>query len=160
MGQKLIFEKVYQHYKTFPPLLFKETGPNYKNTCAVRLADAITRVVPDFFESSKLESWHDKIPTGHYVPSENPLVRLKFQSVSSNRDLPIRAGDIADYLEKRLGAGIIVSSKQFIERKKGIIFFKWIPGYGGTGHITLWDQDHCVDGGEYWESKQVKFWKL
>ncbi len=39
--------------KTFPPLLFRETGRAYHDTCAIRLADAITRVQPDFFGSSR-----------------------------------------------------------------------------------------------------------
>jgi len=35
-----------------------------------------------------------------------------------------------------------------------------IPGFGGQGHISLWDGQEVVDGGEYWDSNTIYFWKL
>jgi len=160
MSSKLSFSAVYQEYKRFPPLHFRETGPDYHDTCAVRLADAITRVQSDFFASAKIKTWPEKTPTGHYVPSADPKAGLKFEPAPAKRDLPIRAGEIKDYLNGHFRLGQLITSANDISGQRGIICFDHIPGYAGTGHISLWDGHCVVDGGEYWDSFRVWFWPV
>lgn len=160
MAGKPFFSAVHNEYKRFPPLQFRQTGPDYHDTCAVRLADAITRVQPDFFAGAKIERWPEKIPTGHYVPSADRTVGLRFEPAPRKRSLPIRAGEIKDYLNSKFGVGRVIKSGSEISGLRGIICFEHIPGYSGTGHISLWDGQAVVDQGEYWGSTRVWFWSL
>jgi hypothetical protein len=158
---QLLYASVEEHYKKFPPLGFRETGPEYFNTCAVRLADALTRVQPTVFAGTKrVATWPEKHPTGHYVRSGDSAVSLKFEAAPQNRRLPIRAGDLKVLLEEVLGDGAVVTSPSTIAGKKGIICFEHIPGYGGTGHISLWDGGKVVDGVAPWRAKPISFWGL
>jgi hypothetical protein len=156
---QLDFGALRQVYASFPPLGFRETGPEYYNTCAVRLADAITRVAPDFFSGGHSATWPDNAPTGRYVPAAG-AVGLKFQPAPPNRKLPVRASEIADILNGKLGMGRVVRTAADVFRDRGIIFFEGIPGYSGTGHITLWEAGKAADNGEYWNSRRVVFWRL
>lgn len=156
----LLFDSVLREYRMFPPLRFRETGPEYHDTCAVRLADAITRVQADFFSSATAETWPEKIPTGRYVPSGDSEVGLRFEPAPAKRRLPIRAGEIKEHLNKKLGVGRLISAPNQISGLRGIVFFDKIPGYSGTGHISLWDGQGIVDRGEYWNSSRVWFWPL
>jgi len=42
---------------------------------------------------------------------------------------------------------------------KGIICFMNIPGFGGQGHIDLWDGTQTKTGA-YWDSQTIWLWKL
>lgn len=160
MPRSLTFEALRQYYVTFPPLRFRETGPEYHNTCAVRLADAITRVVPDFFDSFDVATWSEKGPTGRYIPSAEPRVGMKFAPAPVGRRLPIRANEIADCLNGKLDRGQLTNSRAQIMGRRGIVYFQGIPGYLGSGHISLWDGSEILDRGEYWDSIRIFFWPL
>jgi hypothetical protein len=153
------FSALLSEYKTFPPLGFRETGRYYKDTCAVRLADAITRIHPDFFRGTDAEKWTDRRSTGRYVANPGG-VNLKFQEAPPNRSLPIRAGQLAEILNQRIARGQVVLTAAEINAKQGIVFFEGIPGYNGSGHITLWDYRGPADGGQHWNARRVVFWQL
>jgi hypothetical protein len=160
MPSKLDFASVRRVYATFPPLGFRETGPEYHNTCAVRLADAITRVVPDFFSDSSAATWPDPHPTGRYVSGRDSAVGVQFQTAPQNRKLPIRANELAAALDLKLGTAQAVYTKSQIVSQLGIVFFDGIPGYAGSGHISLWDGQGVADRHEYWDSRHIRFWSL
>jgi hypothetical protein len=113
------------------------------NTCATRLSDAITRVDPNFFHGVFAgPKWHEPIKTG-------------------GRYLPMNAGALARALRHKLGAPIRVYSPRSLTGRRGIIFFDTISGYGGTGHISLWNADHVVDNEEFFDrSPRVYFWPV
>ena len=113
------------------------------NTCAVRLSDALTRVDQQFFQGvSAGAKWHEPIKSG-------------------GRNLPMNAGALAVALRHKLGKPIQAHTRSALSGKKGIIFFDTITGYAGTGHISLWDGNNVVDGGDYFPySPRVYFWEL
>lgn len=41
----------------------------------------------------------------------------------------------------------------------GVLCFVKIPGYGGQGHMDVWNRTAPV-GSAYWDSQKVMFWKL
>jgi hypothetical protein len=126
----------------------------------VRLADAITRVVPDFFSSSEnLATWPEKVPTGRYVPTGG-TPEYKFSPAPPKRNLPVNAGQVAIYLTKKIGRAQLVLSKDGIRSQRGIIFFDTIYHYSGSGHISLWDGQRVMDHDFFDRSPRVYFWRL
>jgi hypothetical protein len=113
------------------------------NTCAVRLSDALTRVDPQFFHGVNAGAeWHEPIK-------------------SDGRNLPMNAGALAIALRHKIGKPIQVLTPSVISGRRGVIFFDTITGYAGTGHISLWDGNGVVDGGNYFPySPRVYFWQL
>src|ERR1035441_1454912 len=108
------------------------------NTCAVRLSDAITRVDSHFFHgvNSRAEG-HEPIKTG-------------------SRNLPMNAGALAVALRHKLGKPVLVLTPSILLGRRGIIFFDTITGYAGTGHISLWDGNTVVDGGNYFPRSEER----
>ena len=46
-----------------------------------------------------------------------------------------------------------------ISGRKGVVCFMNIPGYGGQGHIDVWDGSQTKTGA-YWDSQTIWFWEL
>jgi len=134
------FISVKSNYKLNTKDFRASGGCNYSNTCAVRLSSALIAADPAFkklFASS---------PGNICGPHGNKR----------------GAQDLAAVLKTAFG-GIDQSpnSASELNGKKGIICFLGITGFSGQGHITLWNQDYSVDGGEYWERcSLVWFWRL
>ncbi len=42
---------------------------------------------------------------------------------------------------------------------RGLVCFMNIPGFGGQGHIDLWDGSNTKTGA-YWDSKTIWLWRL
>jgi len=134
------FISVKSNYKLTSKSFSDSGGCNYSNTCAVRLSSALIAANPAFkkiFASS---------PGNICGPHGNKR----------------GAQDLAAVLKTAFG-GIDKSPKnaQEINAKKGIICFLGISGYGGQGHITLWENNECIDKSSYWESSPlIWFWRL
>lgn len=110
-------------------------GDPSPNTCAVRLAYAIFLTDGAFFKDVEAQAeWYG---------------------------LPVRANELAHVLTKKLGRAAPVKSAGDISSKTGIIFFDTIRGYGGSGHISLWDGSKVLDLGNYFgSSPRAYFWLL
>ena len=72
--------------------------------------------------------------------------------------------DLASYLRRIWGNRDLGWSKPGVvpgnaAGVKGIICFMNIPGYGGQGHIDLWDGSSTKTGA-YWDSETIWLWKL
>jgi hypothetical protein len=137
----LKYQSLAANYKTSPPKGFIQYcrahgATDAINTCGVRLAYAILLCDKDFFKDVTAKSkteWYG---------------------------LPSRASDLAIILNEKVGKPERMG-KADIAGKKGIVFFDTIPGFGGTGHISLWDGTKVVDGGDYFSvSPRVYFWSL
>lgn len=78
------------------------------------------------------------------------------------------AQDLAAVLESTAGFGTHDVGKDEpngqipsgIKEKRGIIIYMGIPGYGGQGHIGLWNKANGACGEAYWDAKRVWFWEL
>jgi hypothetical protein len=101
----------------------------------------------------------------------NPQFLTVFQAGNKNK-CPhgfIRgAQDLAAILQSRSGFG----SRSFgwngnsdglpppnVFNQKGLICYMKIPGFGGQGHIDLWEGDGPV-GTAYWDAKTIWMWRL
>lgn len=121
----LRYERVAAKYGADPPKGFLEfcsaQGHEDKvNTCAVRLAHAIFLCERNFFKDVTAKSkteWYG---------------------------LPTRASDLAIILNEKIRKANLVRKAQ-IAGQKGIIFFDTIPGFAGTGHISLWKLGYPLD---------------
>jgi len=137
---ELTYEKLASKYKTSPPEGFlefsRQNGVEKPNTCAVRLSFALSGSVDGFFGD------------------------VDAQSGVQWKDLPTRADDLAIILNGKIGNAKKVS-KDDLKEKHGIIFFDTIQGFPGSGHISLWNGQKVVDGGDFFErSPRVYFWLL
>jgi hypothetical protein len=131
------------NYSTAAPKGFREFtkahGIATPNTCAVRLAYALFLCDRELFSDVKAKSgveWYG---------------------------LPTKAADLAIVLNNKVHTAQLISSKSSLvaQKEKGIIFFDTIVGFGGTGHISLWDGDEVGDGIEFFDSSpRVYFWRL
>ena len=134
------FISVKSNYKLTSKSFVDSGGCNYSNTCAVRLSSALIAANPAFKKVFAMSSGNICGPHGNKRGAQ----------------------DLAAVLRTVFG-GIDQSPKNAkeISGKKGIICFMGISGYGGQGHITLWDKTYSVDGGEYWDSSSpIWFWRL
>ncbi len=74
------------------------------------------------------------------------------------------AQDLAAFLAKTIGPrthgwaapGSVPAAAAGVS---GIVAFMNIPGYGGQGHIDLWNGSETKTGA-YWNSETIWFWKL
>ncbi len=126
----------------FETFCAKHNNPK-PNTCAIRLASALQKNEPKFFDG--------QTPKSGVVWS----------------GLPTRAADLAIILNATLGkAQTVKNQRTALDRtrlagKPGIIFFDTLKESDGSGHISLWDGAKVVDGGEYFDrSPRIYFWSL
>jgi hypothetical protein len=147
MSSEMSFNCLKQYYSVKTkdgrcrPVLIGFSG----NSCAVRLSDALTRIKPQFFDGVDIPRehlWKERIPTGRYVPTEDPRVKLKFEQAPAPRILPANAKTLAEALTQVLGPGESIRSIGEVRDKHGIIFFRGPLGEA-SGHISLWDLNHC-----------------
>lgn len=144
-GFKLDYAKNDKYAEGRPPSLDWHSV----NTCATRLSDAITRVDPSFFRGVNAgPKWQEPIS-------------------SHARKLPMNAGGLAGALRSKLGTPVRVHDRAALMSRRGIIFFDTIDIYPGvSGHISLWDNAHVVDGGEFFPSSPdghsplIYFWEI
>jgi hypothetical protein len=141
MTTSITYDELGSHYTRKAPQGFKEFakahGVDSPNTCAVRLAYALFLADKGFFKDfdAKLE-WYG---------------------------LPTRADELAPLLNEKFGKATRVDRSQISGKnvKRGIVFFDTITGFGGSGHISLWNGSKVVDGGDYFDdSPRVYFWPL
>lgn len=135
----LTFTKVKSKYSKARP---KGLPAEHVHSCAARLSYAIYCADESFFKD----------------------VTAKGGTGAEWKGLPLRASDLAIILNKKIKKPVLVKAAADIsgtKKKHGIIFFDTIPGFAGTGHISLWDGTKVLDDGNYFgKSPRVYFWTL
>ena len=135
----ITFSKLEAEYKKTRP---QGLPAQYVHSCAARLSYAIFCVDKSFFKD----------------------VTAKGGTGAEWYGLPLRASELAIILNRKIGTAVLVKSAADIsspKTKRGIIFFDSIPGYAGTGHISLWNGTKVLDDGNYFgKSPRVYFWSL
>jgi hypothetical protein len=143
----LTFKALIAHYgrgqaAKKPPRGFVEwstrQGNPEPNTCAVRLAYAIFKTDKSYFKSKKARRpWREWL------------------------GLPTKADELAVMLTRHEKKPTLVKARKEIAGKAGIIFFDKITGFGGSGHISLWDGTCVADDGDYFgSSERIYFYEL
>ena len=56
---------------------------------------------------------------------------------------------LAIILNQKFGKAVKTTISSLRQGRTGIVFFDTIPGFDGTGHISLWDGGKVVDAGDY-----------
>ena len=135
----LTYAMIAKHYSAHPP---QGLPTKYKNTCAARVSYALYGADNRFFKD----------------------VTAKGGTGAEWFGLPLRASELAIILNKKIRIAERIKSAAEIScprKRQGIIFFDKIPGYAGTGHISLWTGLKVFDNGDYFgKSPRVYFWVL
>jgi hypothetical protein len=133
-----------------------------KNSCAVRLSDALTRADPSFFVGQDIPRNHRFVASrsaGKYMESDD-AVGQKFVTVEKKRVLAANAAGLARILDAKLANGRDVTSNA-LPTETGIIFYEFGPGQGASGHITLWEDGRPLDWGDWaGECVRIRFWPI
>ena len=115
---------------------------NYENQCAIRMSSALRRAGFNFETNG------------------DPVCKD-----SAGEKKARGAESVANFLHKNLAAPkkyvSLSDAQKAMKGKKGIIFFKDIPGFrnGQGDHIDVWYGETTTDGHLY-NSKQIWFWEL
>jgi hypothetical protein len=129
-------------YKTNPTDIHACTM-QFPNTCAIRMSEALARVVTGI---------KDKFKTGGVNLCPHDYVR--------------GAEDLAGVLRKadvfgvyNYGFSAPGSPPTSVNGKTGLVAYINVPGFPGQGHIDLWDGT-APAGEAYWNADPIWFWKL
>ncbi|REL26684.1 hypothetical protein DXX93_08920 [Thalassotalea euphylliae] len=134
------FSAVKKHYKTNPSSIHS-CSMYFPNTCAIRMSEALSAAS----ESTKARISgfpRNKCPHGYLRGAQDLGAALR--SAWGTRDFGWS------------GSGATPKTAMGVQ---GVICFMNIPGFGGQGHIDLWDKDHAI-GSEYWDAGTIWLWKL
>ena len=136
-----------QNYSLEPPKGFVEfcaANNNPKpNTCAIRLSVALHKTDQKFFDGVTF-------PVGY-----------GWKPLDADRELATRAASLSKIITKKWGEPKLIKQKSEIAGKRGLLFFDTIRESKVTGHVSLWDGDKVLDGGDYFEkSTRTHFWQL
>lgn len=116
------------------------------NTCAIRMSEALVKTDSKFLKAFK-QSSKNKCPHDYIRGAQDLGAILALSSVLGARDRGWEAQ-----------ANSYTPPKDVIG-KSGIICYMNIPGYGGQGHIDLWNKDAPV-GQAYWSAETIWMWEL
>jgi hypothetical protein len=134
------YEAVSNKYSKKAPAGFeehmkKEYGEQKSNSCAIRLAFALEAADSDFFEG--------------------------FSSKATFENKPVRAKELADYLDRKLGDRTKVSKKDELKGKKGIVYFGRLKDAGVGQHISTWTGSKVGDDRDLFDKAgEIGFWSL
>jgi len=134
------FAAVKKHYRTNPSSIHT-CSMYFPNTCAIRMSEALSAAS----ESTKARISgfpRNQCPHGYLRGAQDLGAALK--TAWGVRDFGWAASSGAP----KTSTGV-----------QGVICFMNIPGFGGQGHIDLWDKDHAI-GDAYWDAGTIWLWRL
>lgn len=160
------FEDLLKHYKTDPEtvhtcaILNPTENPDGINTCAARMSEALC-ISNNLVADRNTIRAHRR--SGDTFPLLGPYNYRLFGNLCDH-GIARGARDLGEFLAHSWGAPREFPSPNGeipaeVMGKHGVVCFVRIPGYGGQGHIDLWNGSDCVGHG-YWTSMKVWFWKL
>ncbi|HEX7861110.1 MAG TPA: T6SS effector amidase Tae4 family protein [Verrucomicrobiae bacterium] len=136
-----------RNYSLEPPKGFVEFCAAHNNpkpnTCAIRLSVALHKTDPKFFDGVTF-------PAGY-----------GWKPIDADRELATRAASLSKIIIKNWGEPKLIKEKSEIAGQRGLLFFDTIRDSKVTGHVSLWDGNKVLDGGDYFEkSTRIHFWPL
>jgi len=117
----------------------------FPNTCAIRMSEALVKTDAKFLDKFKISA-KNKCPHGYIRGAQDLGAILAKTSVLGKRDIGWSAQANGKPPADAIG-------------KTGIVCYMNIPGYGGQGHIDLWNKKVPV-GQAYWKAKTIWMWEL
>jgi hypothetical protein len=139
-SDRISYKEVSDNYSKKPPDGFeeymkKEYGEQKSNSCAIRLAFALEAVDSEFFKG--------------------------FSSKATFKNKPVRAKELAAYLDSKLEKRTKVGRKDDLKGKKGIIYFGGLKDAGVGQHISIWTGSKVGDDRDLFDkANEVGFWPL
>lgn len=113
------------------------------HSCAIRLSEALDNVVPGI--------------KAKFIAAGSQACDHGFMRGAQDLAALLRRGDVFGVYEH--GFTTPGQPPASIMTKQGIAAYMKIPGFGGQGHIDLWNKTAPV-GSAYWNAETVWFWEL
>jgi hypothetical protein len=161
------------NYKTEPssvhdcPRLYKKDGggdPTLDgqtlNTCAIRFTEGLVLALG----LAKTRQAISKLTSGGGSGSSFMLGKYGYKAKLCPHGIGRGAADVAYFLTEQWGRPTYSwkepsdAPKELVELTGALAFIK-IPGYGGQGHMDVWNKTSCVGHG-YFNAQKVLFWRL
>lgn len=138
------FAKLKINYRTNPTQIHT-CSMHFPNTCAIRMSEALAKtdakLLDVFTKSTK-----NKCPHGYIRGAQDLAAILALPSIWGARTLGWNAQSNGTAPANAIG-------------QKGVVCYMNIPGFGGQGHIDLWD-DKVPVGDSYWDAETIWMWVL
>jgi hypothetical protein len=115
----------------------------FPNTCAIRMSEALGKASSDAIKTFK--------KSGKNV--------CKHGYVRGAQDLGAILASSSGFGKRNFGWENPGTAPEAIIGKSGIVCYMNIPGFGGQGHIDLWDKTQAV-GEAYWDASPIWMWIL
>lgn len=165
---KPTFQKLLDNYNVNPssvhdcPRIYQkdEIGNPNVNTCAVRFTEALVIALGLVDTRTKIGS----LTHGGGDGRAFLLGHYNYRDLLCPHGIARGARDVAYFLKEQWGAPTKTFLKpgkepEEIKGMQGAISFIKIPGYGGQGHMDLWNKTACAGHG-YFGADKVWFWRL
>lgn len=166
------FDDLLKNYKTHPEtvhtcaILNPTERDDGINTCAARMSEALC--ISNSLVSDRMAIRASRRTGGGRTnqPETFPLLgNFNYRMFGNLCDHGIARGarDLGEFLMYNWGSPRefrgLTQAPEEIQYGQGVVCFVKIPGYGGQGHIDLWNQTDCVGHG-YWNADKVWFWRM
>ncbi|MBX3155325.1 MAG: DUF4157 domain-containing protein [Deltaproteobacteria bacterium] len=140
--------------------------PGYiDNTCAVRLSIMLNGIGETITPAKTAAAGLTRKP--HYSPKTKQYYILAAREMWTYLSKYFRSADIEfpgggkRYKDDgEASTGINEKVKPHVAGKKGIVAFDKIFGYGGTGHVDLFDGETLSDSSTWYPSQRIMLWYI
>jgi hypothetical protein len=159
------FDDLLKNYHVDPetvhdcPRLYTKNPVNL-NTCAIRMTEALVIANGLIDNRVKIGALTTKWGTGKSFL----LGKYNFKANLCPHGIGRGAADVGYFLVEQWGRPTHTfltpnAAPTEIDGLTGVCCYIKIPGYGGQGHMDLWNKTGPV-GSAYWNSQKIFFWKL
>jgi Type VI secretion system (T6SS), amidase effector protein 4 len=144
MMAKPAFSTLRSNYRVYSTQIHACTM-SFPNTCAIRMSEALARCDPAFTQVFR-SSGKNVCPHGYVRGAQDLGAVLQSSAGFGSRQFGWNGSASGTPPAAALG-------------KKGLVCYMTIPGFGGQGHIDLWDGSEAV-GSAYWNAATIWMWTL
>ena len=166
--RKPVFKDLLDNYKTEPtsvhdcPRIYTKdaSGMPNVNTCAVRISEGIVIALGLVANRTKIGQLAKSGDGKAFL-----LGKYGYRDTLCPHGIGRGARDVAYFLQEQWGKpthsfkDLNGTTPPELADKTGVISFIKIPGYGGQGHMDVWNKTDAV-GHAYFNSEKVLFWQL
>jgi hypothetical protein len=148
------------------PALLDEHGlpQAYENTCAIRLSIMLNNIGETITPAKAKASGMSRKPTyskktkQYYILSAAEM--WKYLNASFRKADAVFPANGRHKTAEEFDTTFESSIKPAIAGKHGIVAFDKIFGYGGTGHVDLFDGENLSDSSSWYQSQRVQLWYI
>lgn len=159
------FDDLVKSYETDPETVhdcprIHTKNPVNINTCAIRITEGL--VIANGLIESRVKI--AQLTKGGGSGKEFLLGKYNFRANLCPHGIGRGATDVGYWLVEQWGKPTHTwlapnDTPKELDGLTGVLCFVKIPGYGGQGHMDVWNKTAAV-GHAYWNSQKVLFWKV